>query len=40
MAVAAAAGLFYGRAFQETGSIRSGMVTHALVASIWRVFLT
>ncbi len=40
MAMATAAGLFYGRAFQETGSIRSGMVTHALVASIWKVFLT
>jgi membrane protease YdiL (CAAX protease family) len=40
MLMATAAGLFYGRAFQETGSIRSAMVTHALVASIWKVFLT
>ena len=40
MIMAAAAGLFYGRAFEETGSIRSSMVTHALVASTWRVFLT
>lgn len=37
--LAAVAGFFYGRAFEETGTIRSGMVTHALVASIWRVFL-
>jgi membrane protease YdiL (CAAX protease family) len=37
--VAGLAGFFYGRAFQETGSIRSGMVTHALVATTWRVFL-
>ncbi len=37
--VAALAGFFYGRAFQETGSIRAGMVTHALVATTWRVFL-
>jgi membrane protease YdiL (CAAX protease family) len=38
--LATAAGLFYGAAFRETGSIRSGMVTHALAASVWRVFLT
>jgi membrane protease YdiL (CAAX protease family) len=38
--VAAVAGFFYGRAFQQTGSIRSGMVTHALVATTWRVFMT
>jgi len=37
--VAAVAGFFYGRAFQQTGSIRSGMVTHALVATTWRVFM-
>ncbi|BDC52703.1 hypothetical protein F183_A50180 [Bryobacterales bacterium F-183] len=37
--VAGVAGFFYGRAFEETGTIRSAMVTHALVASIWRVFL-
>lgn len=37
--VAALAGLFYGRAFQESGGIRAAMVTHAVVASIWRVFL-
>lgn len=37
--VAAVAGFFYGRAFEETGTIRSAMVTHALVASLWRVFL-
>jgi membrane protease YdiL (CAAX protease family) len=37
--VAAVAGCFYGRAFQQTGSIRAAMVTHALVATTWRVFL-
>jgi uncharacterized protein len=38
--IAAIAGCFYGRAFQRAGSIRAGMVTHALVVTVWRtVFL-
>jgi hypothetical protein len=31
--LAAIAGGFYGRAFQQSGSIRAGMVTHALVVT-------
>jgi membrane protease YdiL (CAAX protease family) len=38
-ALAAIAGLFYGRAFVQTGSVRASMVTHALVVTTWRVFL-
>jgi membrane protease YdiL (CAAX protease family) len=34
--LAAVAGLFYGRAFQEAGSIRASMVAHALVVVTWR----
>jgi hypothetical protein len=35
------AGCFYGRAFQRSGSIRAGMVAHALVVTVWRtVFLS
>ena len=34
--MAAIAGCFYGRAFQRAGSIRAGMVTHALVVTVWR----
>lgn len=34
--VAAVAGWFYGRAFQQARSIRASMVTHALVVSTWR----
>ena len=36
--VATIAGCCYGRAFQQTGTIRSAMVTHALIATTWRVF--
>lgn len=38
-ALAAMAGLFYGRAYVQTGSVRASMVTHALVVTTWRVFL-
>ncbi|MBI1899088.1 MAG: CPBP family intramembrane metalloprotease [Acidobacteria bacterium] len=38
--LAAFAGLFYGRAFNQAQSIRAAMVTHALVVTTWRVFLT
>lgn len=34
--LAAIAGLFYGSAFRRAGSIRAGMVTHALVVTLWR----
>jgi membrane protease YdiL (CAAX protease family) len=34
--VAAVGGWFYGMAYRKTGSIRSSMVTHALVVTIWR----
>jgi membrane protease YdiL (CAAX protease family) len=37
--VAAIAGLFYGLAWRETRTVQSSMVTHALVVTIWRVFL-
>lgn len=37
--LAGVAGIFYGRAFLETQSIRAAMVTHALVVTTWRVFL-
>jgi len=33
-------GLFCGRAAQLAGSIRAGMVTHAVVVTLYRVFLT
>jgi membrane protease YdiL (CAAX protease family) len=33
---AAVAGWFYGRAYQQAGSIRASMVTHALVVTLWR----
>jgi membrane protease YdiL (CAAX protease family) len=36
--VAAVAGLFYGRAYIKTRSVRAPMVTHALVNTVWRVF--
>jgi hypothetical protein len=39
-AIATLAGLFYGRAYRKAGSIRAAMVTHALVNTTWRVFLT
>jgi membrane protease YdiL (CAAX protease family) len=35
-ALAAVAGLFYGRAFLEGGGVRAAMVTHALVVTTWR----
>lgn len=38
--IAALAGIFYGRAYLQAGSIRAAMVTHALVVTTWRVFLT
>ena len=37
--LAGLAGLFYGRAFLETQSVRAAMVTHALVVTVWRVFM-
>ena len=37
-ALAAIAGLFYGRAYQQAKGIRAPMVTHALVVTTWRVF--
>jgi membrane protease YdiL (CAAX protease family) len=36
--LAALAGMFYGSAYRKAGSIRAGMVTHALVNITWRVF--
>jgi membrane protease YdiL (CAAX protease family) len=36
--LALGSGLFYGRAYQEAGSIRAAMVTHVLVNITWRVF--
>jgi membrane protease YdiL (CAAX protease family) len=33
---ATVAGCFYGRAFSQAKSIRAGMVTHALVVTMWR----
>ncbi len=36
--LAAIAGVFYGMAFRQTKSIRTSMVTHALVVTTWRVF--
>ena len=38
--VAAIAGVFYGRAFQRAGTIRAGMVTHALVVTVWRTIFS
>jgi membrane protease YdiL (CAAX protease family) len=37
--LATCAGLFYGRAFIQARSIRAAMVTHALVVTVWKVFL-
>jgi membrane protease YdiL (CAAX protease family) len=39
VALAAGAGLFYGWAYNETGSIRSSMLTHALTATVWSLWL-
>jgi membrane protease YdiL (CAAX protease family) len=38
--LATCAGLFYGRAYAQAGSVRAAMVTHALVVTTWRVFLS
>jgi membrane protease YdiL (CAAX protease family) len=38
--VAAVAGVFYGRAFQQAASIRASMVSHALVNTVARVLFT
>lgn len=35
--IAAVAGVFYGLAFQKSGSIRAAMVAHALVNTAWRL---
>ena len=37
--LATCAGVFYGRAYLQARSIRAAMVTHALVVTVWRVFL-
>jgi len=37
--LAGASGLFYGIAYMRANSIRAAMVTHALVVTVWRVFL-
>jgi uncharacterized protein len=39
MLLATVAGWFYGRAFQQGGGIRAGMVTHALTVTVWLVWL-
>ena len=33
-------GIFYGLAFLKAGSVRAGMVTHALVITTWRLFFS
>jgi membrane protease YdiL (CAAX protease family) len=38
--VATLAGIFYGRAYLQAQSIRAAMVTHALVVTVWKTFLT
>ena len=40
VALATVLGLFCGRGTQRAGSVRAGMVTHALVVTLFRVFLT
>jgi membrane protease YdiL (CAAX protease family) len=37
--LATCAGIFYGRAYQQAGSIRAAMVTHAMVVTVWKTFL-
>jgi membrane protease YdiL (CAAX protease family) len=37
--LAGVAGLFYGIAYMRANSIRAAMVTHALVVTMWRMFL-
>lgn len=39
VALATCTGVFYGRAFLQAGSVRAAMVTHALVVTVWQVFL-
>jgi membrane protease YdiL (CAAX protease family) len=39
MALATAAGLFYGKAFEQAGGIRAAMVSHALVVMVWLTWL-
>ncbi len=36
----AVSGIFYGLAFLKAGSVRAGMVTHALVVTTWRLFFS
>jgi len=38
--IAGVAGVFYGLAFQKAGSVRASMVTHALLATTWRIFFS
>ncbi|HKX00734.1 MAG TPA: CPBP family intramembrane glutamic endopeptidase [Bryobacteraceae bacterium] len=38
--VAAISGWFYGMAYRRAGSIRAGMVAHALVVTVWRTLFT
>lgn len=38
VALATPAGLFYGWAYREAGSIRASMVTHALTAAVWTLW--
>lgn len=38
--LAAVAGLFYGAAFQQTRSMKTSMVTHALTVGTWRLFFS
>ncbi len=38
--LATVAGVFYGRAYLTTRSVRAAMVTHALVNTVWRVFFS
>jgi membrane protease YdiL (CAAX protease family) len=38
--LAGIAGVFYGLAFRQAGSIRASMVTHALTVTTWRVFFS
>jgi membrane protease YdiL (CAAX protease family) len=33
-------GLFYGASYRQAGSMRASMVTHALAAGVWRLFLS
>jgi hypothetical protein len=40
VAMAAVAGVFYGLAFRQAGSIRASMVTHALTVTAWKLFFS